>query len=108
MKRTDFREALVARLECTGVTSSYLALRTGVSKGIIDKLRQRRIETTNVHDAMLIADFFGQSVEGFCGSRTIAQRASLASRIGQEAASLPVDLQHFMLAQMRLLAKLER
>lgn len=108
MKRIDFREALVARLELTGTTSSHLALRTGVSKGIIDKLRQRRIETTNVHDAMLIADFFGQSVEGFCGSKTSGHRTSMAARIGQEAAALPVDLQHFMLAQMRLLAKLER
>lgn len=42
MERTGFRESLNQRLEATGLTATELARRTGVSKAIIDKLRQRK------------------------------------------------------------------
>ena len=60
-----FRETLIKMMETRRVTAAELARETGISKGTIDKLRQRKVEVTNAFDAMKIAMFFGKSVEQF-------------------------------------------
>ena len=51
LEKERFREALIERMNLTGVTAAELARRTGVSKPQIDKLRQRKSAVTNVYDA---------------------------------------------------------
>lgn len=58
-----FRETLIRLMEERQVTAAELSRKTGISKGTIDKLRQRKVDVTNAFDAMKIAMFFGMSVE---------------------------------------------
>lgn len=67
-EKTAFREALLRHMAETGVGAAALARATGVSKPQIDKLCQRKSETTNVADAIRLAGYFGKSVEDFCAS----------------------------------------
>lgn len=62
-----FREELIREIDASGVTSREVAEATGVSKAIIDKLRQRRIESTSVEAAARLARYFGRSVEEMAG-----------------------------------------
>lgn len=103
MDRTDFREALIQRLEATGVPAAELARRTGVSKSIIDKLRQRKIETTNVHDAILIARYFGEGVEEFCGLGCTDQGDPLGREIARLVEALPPHFCDVAVGQLKLL-----
>lgn len=84
ISRTAFRDSLNDRLNKTGLSVSELSRRTGVSKALLDKLRQERTTSTNVEDAMRVARFFGQSLEDFMGA-TIRQeqRNELADRIAR-------------------------
>ena len=63
--RLGFRETLIRLMAARRVTAGELARETGISKGTIDKLRQRKVEVTNAFDAMKIAMFFGMNVEQF-------------------------------------------
>ena len=58
-----FRETLIRLMDTKRVTAAELSRKTGISKGTIDKLRQRKVDVTNAFDAMKIAMFFGMSVE---------------------------------------------
>lgn len=79
-----FREAMIDWLDKTGVGATELSRRTGVSKALIDKLRQRRAISTNVEDAVRISACFGQSLEAFMGlNRDINSRDNLMVRIGR-------------------------
>jgi plasmid maintenance system antidote protein VapI len=71
-EKTAFREALLHHMAETGVGAAALARATGVSKPQIDKLCQRKSETTNVADAIRLSAYFGKSVEEFC--RTTAEK----------------------------------
>ena len=106
MDKTAFREALIARLDLTGMPAAELARRTGVSKTIIDKLRQRRVEVTNVNDAVLIARFFGQSVEDFMGIRSSPGKRGVIDEITLELSAMPPNLQKVALAQLRALREI--
>ena len=63
--KLGFRETLIRLMAERRVTAGELARDTGISKGTIDKLRQRKVEVTNAFDAMKIAMFFGMNVEQF-------------------------------------------
>lgn len=65
-EKTAFREALLRHMAVAGVGAAALARATAVSKPQIDKLCQRKSETTNVADAIRLAAYFGKSVEDFC------------------------------------------
>ena len=65
-EKVAFREALLRHMAESGVGAAALARATGVSKPQIDKLCQRKSETTNVADAIRLAAYFGKSVEDFC------------------------------------------
>lgn len=62
-----FREALIHHVAASGISVAELARRTGVAKSQLDKLMQRRVVTTNVIDATVLAHFFGKNVEDFLG-----------------------------------------
>lgn len=103
LDRTRFREALIERMDLTGVGATDLSRRTGVPKTQIDKLRQRKSETTNVNDAILLARAFGQTVEEFMGLRG---RAEKTSEINALMATLPPDVRDTLMAQIRAVAAL--
>lgn len=101
--RLRFREALIARLDMTGLTAADLSRRTGVSKGTIDKLRQRRVEVTNVADAIKIARYFHQSVEDFCG---YPQRSGKIDELIALAALLPADFRSAVIDHIKAIIAL--
>lgn len=73
-----FRDALLLKLEETGLSMRELSARAEVSYDQIKKLRLREGASTNVEDAIKIARFFGYTVEEFMGassdeSRKLAQ-----------------------------------
>lgn len=92
-------------MDVTGVTAAELARATGVSKSQIDKLRQRKVEATNVHDAMLIARYFGQTVEEFCG---MTRKKDKAVEIYDAMSQLTPEHREIILAQIRAVAALQR
>ena len=69
-----FREALIQHMDAAGVGAAEVARRTGVSKPVIDKLRQRKAITTNVGDAVRLARYFGKSVEALMGADVHKER----------------------------------
>jgi len=105
LDKERFREALIERMDLTRVTAAELARRTGVSKPLIDKLRQRKSEVTNVYDAILIARFFGQNVEDFMG---VARKASKHQEILDILATLPPDTRDMLVLQIKALATARR
>lgn len=64
----DFREAFIRHLEESRIPVAAVARATGVSKHQLYKLAQRKVESTDVHDAMAVSHFFGKSLEEFIGS----------------------------------------
>ncbi len=75
---------MISWLDRTGVSATELARRSGVSKAQIDKLRQRRANSTNVEDAIRIAACFGQDLEVFMGlHKRRDDRDQLAARIAK-------------------------
>jgi len=81
--RTRFREAMIEHLDRAGMTSAELARRSGVPKTLIDKLRQRKSEVTNVHDAMRIAQVFGRTVEEMCGVEPDPETSAIADLLSR-------------------------
>lgn len=69
----------------------------GVSKYLLDSLHQRRTAAPNVHDAILIARHFGESVESFCdgdGDGKALRLKMLLSRLTEpELAALEATLE---------------
>lgn len=100
-EKDRFREALIERMDLTGISAAELSRRTGVSKSQIDKLRQRKSEVTNVYDAILIARFFGQPVEEFMG---IAKKGAKHQEILDLLASLSPDVKDMLVIQIKALA----
>jgi transcriptional regulator with XRE-family HTH domain len=72
--RQKFRTALLSALDATGESLSHVAKETGVSYEQLKKLKQRDTGSTNVDDAVLIANHFGMSLDEFIGDDTQAHR----------------------------------
>lgn len=62
-----FRDALNAHLERLGLSVAELSRGTGVPKTLLYKLSQKKVTSTNVEDAIKIANYFGMTVEEFVG-----------------------------------------
>lgn len=90
--RTAFRERFIREVEAAGLTSAEISKATGVPKPLIDKLRQRRAEATNVDAAIRLARFFGMTVEEMAGSAPenpeIAEILALILRLSPEEKAL--------------------
>lgn len=101
--KTRFRESLIEHMARTGTTAAGLARATGVSKAQIDKLVQRKVEVTNVADAIRIATYFNMSVEEFSGLSVNGQRiAALAEKLHPDEISLLEAQIEGILARRRL------
>ncbi|MBL3567085.1 helix-turn-helix transcriptional regulator [Rhodovulum sulfidophilum] len=61
----DFRDALLWHMTRNGTTVAELSRETGVSRDVINKVRLRAGASTSVENAMLIAAFYGKSVNQF-------------------------------------------
>lgn len=85
---TLFRESLIAKMDEAGITAAELSRRTGVSKTKIDKLRQRVTVETTVSDAIIMANFFGMTVEELMGlsarQAAVDQLMALIARLTPE------------------------
>lgn len=73
----SFREALAQAIEETGTTWSKVAAATGVSYEQLKKLKQGKSQSTNVDDAVKIANHFAMSLEEFIDDRTRYQREEI-------------------------------
>lgn len=62
-----FREAFLARVDQAGASMTDIARATGVSLDVLKKLRGRADASTTVENAVLIAAFFGETVNDFLG-----------------------------------------
>ncbi len=61
----DFRSALLWHMDQNGTTIADLVARTGVSRDVINKLKAREDASTTVENAMLIAAYYGKTVNQF-------------------------------------------
>ena len=78
-----FRVALVEALETSGISVAELARVTGVSDQQIHKIKQGKSRSTNVDDALTIANFFGKSLDEFLGDPSVRKDAELISLLTQ-------------------------
>ncbi len=61
----DFRSALLWHMEQHGTTTAELVAKTGVSRDVINKLKSRTNSSTTVENGMLIAAFYGKTLNDF-------------------------------------------
>jgi len=81
--RKNFREAFIEHLERTGAKVTEIAAATGINKDSLYALKRGTTMNMNVRDAILVAKFFGESVEEFMGMGRAALRDSLLEQISQ-------------------------
>ncbi len=62
---SDFRTALLWHMDKHGTSIAELVTRTGVSRDVINKLKAREDASTTVENGMLIAAFYGKTVNQF-------------------------------------------
>ena len=72
-----FRQALIDALTQTGRPLSEIADKSEVSYEQLKKLRQGRSQSTNVDDAIRVANAFGVSLEEFVDDRTVIARTEI-------------------------------
>jgi transcriptional regulator with XRE-family HTH domain len=72
--RKMFRQALLDACDRTQTSLRAVANSTGVSYEQLKKLKQGKSQSTNVDDAVLIANFFGMSLDEFLGDDTHQKR----------------------------------
>jgi transcriptional regulator with XRE-family HTH domain len=83
MDKLRFREAFIAHLDAAGFNTRQVADATGVSRDQMEKLRQRKVASTNVHDALRIARFFGKTVEEFIGDIPEVENSDILTLIAR-------------------------
>lgn len=105
---SSFQQAFVQHIERTGKTVAEIARETGIGKGQLDKLRQGRVKSTNVDDAIKIADYFGQSVNAFCNGGAEPARATGAGGEGGRAAELEEENHLLRLGIAKLIVAAEQ
>lgn len=62
-----FRDAFLRALESSGTTLADISRVSGVSYGLLVKLKDRPDSSTNVDDARKIAAYWAQTVDEFLG-----------------------------------------
>lgn len=81
-----FRDAFLEALESTGTPLRRVATATGISEDQLKKLKQRESASTNVDDAIKVANFFGYTLDEFLGDRTVEDRAEIVALYNQLSA----------------------
>ena len=78
----DFRHALLRHMEEHGTAISDLVAATGVSRDVINKLKAREKSSTTVENGMLIAAFYGKTVNQFVSMQETTEADIIASLFG--------------------------
>lgn len=78
-----FRDALMDRLDATGMPLKEVAERAGVSYEQLKKVKQRADASTNVDDARQVANAFGLTLDEFLDDRTIEDRIEVVNLYNQ-------------------------
>ncbi|WP_422074142.1 hypothetical protein [Tranquillimonas rosea] len=84
---SDFREALMWHMRKHDTTIAELVSATGVSRNVVNKLKSRPGSSTDVENGMLIAAFYGKTLNEFiqCSDATSTSRlAALFSLLEPE------------------------
>lgn len=76
---SDFREALIWHMNQQETPISELVRETGVSRDVINKLRARPGSSTTAENAMLIASYYGKSVNDFISCKPASEAGRLAA-----------------------------
>lgn len=97
--RKTFRESLLAHMEEAGESLAEVARATGVSYEQIKKVKQRG-GSTNIEDALKIANHFGLSLDEFLGDETQAIRSEIVDLYN----ALSAEEQDHLLAAARAFA----
>lgn len=66
----DFRRALLWHMERHGTTIHEIVEATGVSRNVLNKLKGRENSSTSVENGMLIAAFYGKTLNEFIAKQT--------------------------------------
>ena len=75
----DFRRAFLRHLDDHQTQLSALARETGVSLDVLKKLKGRATGSTTVENAMLIAAYYGKTVNQFVSGQDVTQDQKLAN-----------------------------
>lgn len=75
----SFRNALLEAIELTGLPLKTVAERAGVSYEQLKKVKQRATASTNVDDAVKVANVFGVTLDEFLQDDTAAVRAEIVN-----------------------------
>jgi len=78
----SFREALLWHMEKEATTITDLVAGTGVSRDVVNKLRAREGSTTTVENALMIAAFYGKTVNQFVNREPAPQEDIIQALIG--------------------------
>lgn len=93
----DFRKALIWHMDHHGTAIADLVKATGVSRDVINKLKAREGSSTTAENAMLIAAYYGKSVNDFVALR----EASEATRTAAMLDLLQPEERRLLQAQIR-------
>ncbi|WP_353474809.1 helix-turn-helix transcriptional regulator [Salipiger sp. H15] len=93
----DFRSALMWHMENQGTTIAELVSATGVSRDVINKLRARDGSSTTVENGMLLAAYYGKTLNEFIKR----QEATSTSRLAALFSLLEPEEQRVVEAQIR-------
>jgi transcriptional regulator with XRE-family HTH domain len=75
MKKDSFREAFIRLVAENDCSIAEIARRTRISKYLLNALHQRKTEVPNVHDAVILARFFGTTVEEMVGGDAVVDNS---------------------------------
>jgi transcriptional regulator with XRE-family HTH domain len=88
-----FREALLEKLDETGISLKQVAEGSGVSYEQLKKIKQIESRSTNVEDAIRVARFFKMTLEEFMFGHAESSQAELVDLLE----SLSVEARNFLI-----------
>lgn len=91
-----FREAFLDKVEQENLKIAVIARDAGVSKDMLNKFKQGRTQSINVDDAILVARYFGQTVNEFIGE----DRPTLDDQLAQRLAKLSEKERQILIASL--------
>lgn len=101
----DFRNALLWHMEQHQTPIVELVNRTGVSRDVINKLKAREDASTTVENAMLIAAFYGKTVNQFILRQEVDHKARIQNLfdllLPEEAQLLEAQIQGVLSQRVR-------
>lgn len=100
---SDFRNALLWHMDKNETKIADLVKSTGISRDVINKLRSRENSSTTAENAMLIASYYGKSLEQFVRCEDVSHENALAALADllrpDEAAMIEAQLRGILAAR---------